>query len=140
MFDSIGFIGAGRVAHIMLGGWKTKGMALPPVVVCDSSPEALAALIAAFPQVRVTSLEEVAGQALVFAALHPPAMGETLARIAPRLRADAILVSLAPKLRLPALQQKLARSSRAMRSSRRPPTPSGLIPSPTSPASFTPRP
>jgi pyrroline-5-carboxylate reductase len=115
MFDSIGFIGAGRVAHIMLGGWKRKGAALPKVVACDSSPEALAALTAAFPQVRVASLEEVAAQSLVFAALHPPAMGETLARIAPHLKADAVLVSLAPKVRLPALQEKLGGFGRLAR-------------------------
>jgi pyrroline-5-carboxylate reductase len=115
MFKSIGFIGAGRVAHIMLGGWKEKGAVLPPVVVCDSSPEALAALTAAFPQVRVATLEEVAGQALVFAAVHPPARGETLARIAPHLKADAVLVSLAPKMRLPALQEKLGGFARLAR-------------------------
>lgn len=29
MFDSIGFIGAGRVTRIMLGGWQHKGVDLP---------------------------------------------------------------------------------------------------------------
>jgi pyrroline-5-carboxylate reductase len=115
MFDSIGFIGAGRVAHIMLGGWKKAGTKLPPISVYDASAEALAALTAAFPQVRAASLEEVAAQALVFAAVHPPVMGATLATVAPRLRADALFVSLAPKVRLPALEEKLGGFSRVAR-------------------------
>lgn len=115
MFDSIGFIGAGRVAHVMLGGWKKAGAELPPVFVFDTSAEAVAALQAAFPQVQAASLSVVASQALVFAALHPPAMGETLAQIAPHLRADAVLCSLAPRLRLPALQDKLGGFSRLAR-------------------------
>lgn len=135
MFDSIGFIGAGRVTHIMLGGWKKKQTVLPPVVVCDTSPEALAALTAAFPQVRVAPLEEVARQALVFAALHPPAMGETLGSIAPHLRTDAVLVSLAPKVRLPALQEKLGGFARLARMN---PNAPGIIGEGFNPISFAP--
>ena len=115
MFDSIGFIGAGRIAHIMLGGWQKAGTALPAMLVFDASADAVAALQAAFPQVRAASLEEVAAQALVFVALHPPVMSETLAKIAPHLRRDAVLVSLAPKLRLPALQQALGGFGRLAR-------------------------
>lgn len=115
MFDSIGFIGAGRVAHIMLGGWHKVGADLPAVHVFDASAEAVAALQEAFPQVRAATLEEVAGQALVFVALHPPVMSEMLAKIVPHLRADAVLVSLAPKLRLPVLQQVLGGFGRLAR-------------------------
>lgn len=115
MFDSIAFIGAGRIAHIILAGWQKAGTALPPVHVFDASADAVAALQAAFPQVRAASLEEVAAQALVFVALHPPVMSETLAKIAPHLRPDAVLVSLAPKLRLPALQQALGGFARLAR-------------------------
>ncbi|MBK9393729.1 MAG: NAD(P)-binding domain-containing protein [Uliginosibacterium sp.] len=115
MFDSIGFIGAGRIAHIMLAGWQHAGTALPRVVVFDTSAEALASLQAAFPQVQAGSLSEVASQALVFAALHPPAMGETLAQIRPALRSDAVLCSLAPRLGLTALQEKLGGFGRLAR-------------------------
>ncbi len=115
MFDSIGFIGAGRVAHIMLGGWQKAGTVLPAVYVFDTSAEAVAALQAAFPQVQAASLEVVATQALVFIGLHPPVMNETLAKMAPHLRADAVLVSLAPKLRLPALQTQLGGFARLAR-------------------------
>ncbi|HSN23416.1 MAG TPA: NAD(P)-binding domain-containing protein, partial [Methylomicrobium sp.] len=115
MLNSIGFIGAGRVAHIMLGGWQKAGSVLPPVYVVDTSSEAIVAVQAAFPQVHAASLEEVASQALVFIGLHPPVMTETLAKIAPHLRADAVLVSLAPKLRLHALQTQLGGFARLAR-------------------------
>jgi len=115
MFDSIGFIGAGRVAHILLGGWQKAGTVLPPVYAFDTSSEALVALQAAFPQVHATSLEVAATQALVFIGLHPPVMNETLTKIAPHLRADAVLVSLAPKLRLSALQIQLGGFARLAR-------------------------
>lgn len=49
MFDSIGFIGAGRIAHIMLGGWQRAGTPLPAVHAYDQSVEAVAALQRAFP-------------------------------------------------------------------------------------------
>ena len=115
MFDSIGFIGAGRIAHIMLGGWRQAGTALPTVYVFDTSVEAVAALQTAFPQVKAASLEEVAGKALVFAALHPPAMAETLAKISGLLRPDAVFCSLAPRVRLAALQEKLGGFARLAR-------------------------
>ena len=115
MFDSIGFIGAGRITHIMLGGWQKTGSTLPTIRIFDPSAEALSALKIAFPQVQSASLEEVAGQALIFVGLHPPAMEEVLAQIAPQLRTDAIVVSLAPKLRLPVLQEKLGGFSRLAR-------------------------
>jgi len=115
MFDSIGFIGAGRVAHIMLAGWHKAGKVLPTVYVFDTSAEAVAGLRLAFPQVQSASLAEVGAQALVFAALHPPAMAETLAQIAGSLHVDAVFCSLAPRLRLTALQEKLGGFARLAR-------------------------
>lgn len=115
MLNSIGFIGAGRVTHIMLGGWQKAGSVLPAIYVFDTSSEAIVALQAAFPQVHAASLEEAASQALVFIGLHPPVMNETLVKIAPHLRVDAVLVSLAPKLRLPALQAQLGGFARLAR-------------------------
>lgn len=44
MFDSIGFIGAGRITRIMLNGWQNTGVDLPPVYVFDQSPEAINSL------------------------------------------------------------------------------------------------
>lgn len=115
MFNTIGFVGAGRIAHIMLGGWKRAGVKLPVVYAYDQSADAVAALQAAFPNVRTATLAESAAQSLVFGALHPPAMGPALEEIAKHLRQDALFCSLSPVIRLTALQQKLGGFSRLAR-------------------------
>ena len=107
MFDSIGFIGAGRVTRIMLGGWQHKGVDLPSVYVFDQSPEAINSLKEFFPQVQSVSLSEVASKALVFIALHPAVIDEILTEIHSHLGMHTVLCSLAPKLRLSMLQKKL---------------------------------
>ena len=99
MFKSIGFIGAGRVAHIMLGGWQRSATQLPELYAYDQSPEAVADLQRAFPSVCAATLAEASSQSLVFAALHPPAMGDALTEIGKHLRADAVVCSLAPVVR-----------------------------------------
>lgn len=107
MFESVSFIGAGRIARIMLGGWK-KAAALPPTVLAfDANPAAVAALQREHPDVKIATLEEAAGADLVFGALHPPAMPEMLASIAGKLKARAVFCSLAPKLKLASLKEKL---------------------------------
>ncbi len=115
MFQTVGFIGAGRVARIMLGGWE-RAHALPRrVVVHDPSPAAIAALQARFPQVVAGELAEAAGADLVFLALHPPAVIEALPRIAPALRGEAVVCSLAPKVPLEKLRAGLGGFSRIAR-------------------------
>jgi len=115
MFDSIGFVGSGRIAHIMLGGWEKMGVALPAIYAYDQSVEAVDALRRSHFEVKAATLAEASACKLVFGALHPPAMGEVLADIAPNLARDALFCSLAPVLRLPALQEKLGGFSRLAR-------------------------
>ena len=115
MFNSMGFIGAGRIAHIMLGGWQRAGVKLPEIYAFDQSQDAIAALQRAFPGVHAATLAGASTQSLVFGALHPPAMGPALAEVGKYLQADAVFCSLAPVLRLPALQQGLGGFSRIVR-------------------------
>lgn len=115
MFDSISFIGSGRIARIMLGGWK-KANALPPdILAFDTNPAAVTALQADFPTVKSASLEEAAGADLVFGALHPQAMPEMLASISGKLMDKAVFCSLAPKIKLGALKDKLGGFGRLVR-------------------------
>jgi pyrroline-5-carboxylate reductase len=97
---SVGFIGGGRVAHIILGGWKKAGQMPANIVVSDISLDVLERLKAKYPEIRTAHGDNKApaGQDLVFAALHPPAMGSTLGEIKDSLKRDSIFVSLAPKL------------------------------------------
>jgi pyrroline-5-carboxylate reductase len=107
MFDSISFIGSGRIARIMLAGWK-KANTLPRTILAyDANPAAVAALQTEFPSVKAATLAEAAGADLVFGALHPPAMPEMLAGIAGKLREQAVFCSLAPRIKLATLKEKL---------------------------------
>lgn len=115
MFESVSFIGAGRIARIMIGGWQ-RADALPRhILVVDANPEAVAALQAAFRAVVPATLEHIAQADLVFGALHPPAMNEVLPQLAGKLKPAAVFCSLAPKIKLSALQEKLAGFDRLAR-------------------------
>ncbi len=72
MYDTIGFIGAGRVARIMLEGLSRAGALPRRILVHDPSGAAVAALRARVPSVQAATLAETAGADLVFGALHPP--------------------------------------------------------------------
>lgn len=115
MFDSISFIGAGRIARIMLGGWE-KAHALPQsIMVFDTNAAAVAALQAVFPSVEEATLEECAACDLVFGAVHPPAMPEMLGTIANTMNKNAVFCSLAPKIKFATLQSKLGGFDRLAR-------------------------
>jgi pyrroline-5-carboxylate reductase len=101
--SSAGFVGGGRVARILLGGWARAGALPGSVMVCEPDGAAYAALALAAPGARRTSVEEASTADLVFLALHPPAIPAVLPSIGAALSPEAILVSLAPKVTLSAL-------------------------------------
>lgn len=107
MFDSISFIGAGRVARIILGGWKNANALPSTILAFDTNPAAVLALQVDFPMIKSVSLLEAAGTDLVFAALHPQAMPEMLASISGKLKAQAVFCSLSPRIKLGAIKDKL---------------------------------
>ncbi len=114
---TIGFIGGGRVARIILGGFLRAGKMPQQVVVSDTNVEVLNRLQETFPTIHVVPNDnkQPASQALVFLGLHPPALGNLLAEIRPCLSPDAILVSLAPKLSIAKLSEGLGGFSRIAR-------------------------
>jgi pyrroline-5-carboxylate reductase len=85
------------------------------VLVYDTNAQAMSALQAEFPAVKSATLDEAAGADLVFAALHPPVMGETMEKIAGKFKADAVLCSLSPKVKLSTLKEKLGGFGRLAR-------------------------
>lgn len=96
---TIGFIGGGRVTRIFLKALANKGMALEGISVYDPNPVVLENLKAGFPAITVSAddLSTAAGSQIVFLAVHPPVMMDTLNSIKPLLRQAATIVSLAPK-------------------------------------------
>lgn len=107
MNKSIGFIGGGRVTKILLQGFKNKNVKPGKIVVTDTNPEVLANLKKQFPEVEPSDAASAASQDIVFIALHPPVVMDTLELVKNHVKADALVVSLAPKINLPKLAMKL---------------------------------
>lgn len=115
--QSIGFIGGGRIARIILGGWQHAGCMPAEVVVCEPSAEALEKLKAQFSAVRSASDApwQLGQMDVVFAAVHPPALLEALKQLAGLLRPDTVFVSLAPKISISKLGATLGGFTRIAR-------------------------
>jgi len=98
---SIGFIGGGRITRIFLRGLSNK-KALPKIIkVFEPNTETLKALQTDFPGlVAADSAAEAAGQNIVFIAVHPPVVMDTLQTIKESVSEKTILISLAPKITL----------------------------------------
>jgi len=114
---SVGFIGAGRVARIILGGLKNAGRTPVNIVASDTGIDILKKLQSGFPEVRtvLNNNRDAAAQDIVFLGLHPPAIPGCLGDIKDSLRPDSILVSLAPKLSVARLVQTLGGFDRIVR-------------------------
>jgi pyrroline-5-carboxylate reductase len=104
---SLGFIGGGRVTKILLQGFKNRNVQFGKVVVTDTNPDVLAILKKLFTEVESSDAKITAAQDIVFIALHPPMIMDTLELIKNDVKAEAIVISLAPKINLPELSMKL---------------------------------
>jgi len=107
MKNSIGFIGGGRVTKILLQGFKNKDVKFEKVIVTDTNQEVLANLKKQFSEVVISDSKSAAGQDIVFIALHPPVVMDTLELIKNDVKSEATVISLAPKINLPKLSLKL---------------------------------
>jgi pyrroline-5-carboxylate reductase len=107
---SLGFIGGGRITKIILQAFENSGLTFERIVVTDTNPEVLSSLKLRFPKITVTTdnLQEVVKNEIVFIALHPPVLMETLAKIKELVSKDSILVSLAPKLTIEKMVSAMA--------------------------------
>jgi len=114
---SVGFIGGGRIARIILGGFKKAGRMPETIVASDTSPDVLKKLQSGFPEVQtvLNNNREAAAQEVVFLGLHPPAIAGCLADIRDCLKPVKILISLAPKLSIAKLAQGLGGFDRIVR-------------------------
>lgn len=98
---SIGFIGGGRITRIFLQGLSNKKALSANVKVFDPNPETINALCTDFPEIeKVETAADVAAQQLVFIAVHPPVVMETLHVIKEVVNASTVVISLAPKINL----------------------------------------
>jgi len=114
---TLGFIGGGRVVRILLEGFRAKNIEFPEIVVTDTNEEALARLREIFPGISAQTQDNRAPAScdIVFLALHPPACPAALDGIKETLKPDSVLVSLAPKLTMARLTEKLGGFERLVR-------------------------
>jgi pyrroline-5-carboxylate reductase len=105
---SLGFIGGGRITKIFLQALANKQVELSSVLVCDTNTVVLNALKKQFPKIQMTdSCELTAKQEIVFIALHPPVIMETLEQIKTSVSEKTQVVSLAPKISIEKIASKL---------------------------------
>jgi len=114
---SIGFIGGGRVAKIILNGWKRSGTLPQNIIVSDSNADALQKL-----KNDVSHIEIILNNAalpaacdIVLIGLHPPVVSEVLQEIKSVLKPSTIVVSLAPKISIAKISETLGRFSNIAR-------------------------
>ena len=96
---TLGFIGGGRITRIFLQAFVNKKAIFESISVFDSNPENAQVLKQKFPFIQILdSASEAAGKDIVFLALHPPVIMETLAKISADVSEQTIFISLAPKI------------------------------------------
>jgi pyrroline-5-carboxylate reductase len=106
---SLGFVGGGRITRIILQALANKQIDLSSVRVCDTNPEVLKSLGNQFPQIQTTgSCQSASKQEVVFIALHPPVIMETLDQIKASVSVNTQVVSLAPKISIEKIGSLLA--------------------------------
>ena len=106
--SSIGFIGGGRITKILLQAFTNRKRDFESIVVYDINPEVAGSLKTLFPEIEIAmSIQEAAKQSIVFIALHPPLIMDSLEKIAGSINSDSIVISLAPKITIEKISSKL---------------------------------
>jgi pyrroline-5-carboxylate reductase len=105
---SISFVGGGRITWLLLESLHRKGALPAKVTVSDPDPDALRKVEAISESITCTADNEAAARSdVVFLAVHPPALKQVTSQIANELTGTAIVVSLAPKVRMKSLAEWL---------------------------------
>jgi pyrroline-5-carboxylate reductase len=114
---SVGFIGGGRVARIMLEGWKRAQQMPERIMASDPNPDVLGKLKRSFPGIETAASNPAvtAAQDIIFLAVHPPAIPEVATGVKGRLKGEALLISLSPKFTIAKLSDLFGGFSRIAR-------------------------
>jgi pyrroline-5-carboxylate reductase len=104
----LGFIGGGRVTRIILQAFQNKKIEFDSILVYEPNGETAAGLKKTFPEIALApNPQEAAGQDMVFLAVHPPVMMETLGNIKDAVSPDTVIISLAPKIPIAKMEEML---------------------------------
>jgi pyrroline-5-carboxylate reductase len=106
--NSLGFIGGGRITRIFLQALSNVNVEFESIIVFDTNKEIIEKLKQNFPKIRqAETAQETAKQSIVFIALHPPIIMETLEHPKEVITKDSIVISLAPKITIDKMASKL---------------------------------
>ena len=95
---TVGFVGGGRIARIILTAWGRAKLPLSDVAVADIDAAVLSRLQTDFPAITVSQdNRQAASRDVVLFGLHPPVFPAVLGEISGSLSKTAVLVSLAPR-------------------------------------------
>lgn len=101
MKTTIGFVGGGRITKIFLQAFKNADFKFESVKIYEPNAEILKELTAAFPGIeKAETAAAAASQQIVFLAVHPPVMMDTLQNIKDSVDKNSVVISLAPKITL----------------------------------------
>ncbi len=114
---TIAFLGAGNMAEALVKGLLRAGVADPGEIVCSDRDDARGALLTGRYGVRFTrSNAEAAGAAaLIVLSVKPQIMNKLLAEIAPVLDETKLVVSIAAGVPIAAIERKVGRGVRIVR-------------------------
>jgi pyrroline-5-carboxylate reductase len=105
---TVGFIGGGRVTKIFLKAWHNKQTMPERVIVYDINQEVLSKLKIDFPAIETATDNAIAAkQDVVFIALHPPVIIETLEKVGGIIPKESVVISLSPKISIEKIASKI---------------------------------
>jgi len=113
---SLGFIGGGRITRIILEGFRRKEISFEKISVFDINPDVLIPLKEKFPDIATAPDSQLPSSCdIVFIALHPPAVLAVLDEIKSSIKQNGVIISLAPKITISKMAEKLGGFSRIVR-------------------------
>jgi pyrroline-5-carboxylate reductase len=106
--SSVSFIGGGRITWLLLESLNRKRALPAKVIVSDPDAEALRKVESIDGSIVCMNDNETAAKSqMIFLAVHPPVLKQVASQIASHLTDDAVVVSLAPKVRVKSLAEWL---------------------------------
>jgi pyrroline-5-carboxylate reductase len=96
---TLGFIGGGRITRIILQAFRNKNMDFDLISIYDPDKEVTDNLKKQFKGINIAGTSSgPAAQDIIFLAVHPPVIMDTIKEISKVVRENSIVVSLAPKI------------------------------------------
>ncbi len=116
-YNTIGFIGGGRVVRILLGGFFSRHLYFEKVFVSDKNREVIDVLRRLYPEIIITDNNNsvVLNAELIFLAVHPNILKDVLNEIKNDVKRDSIIISLAPKFNVNMIREILNYDAKIVR-------------------------